>query len=235
MKMKRKIVVKKETGAEESKKKLLLNKQSLEMVAFASKNQNRYHTNALHVTKDYVEATDGRILVRLSHPKTADPDGFPVTPGEPFDKIDFMLPAGNIKGIKIPAKPFLPILLNACLSKEGEMISISTTDLEVMQTAKIRPIDGEFPDTEQSIDKSIDKEENNEWKMFTFNSDNLKILANYVSGRNGREQIPITFWIKDPEGPVHFRFKFSDAGQEGRGVLMPMRSEVAVRKGFGFV
>jgi len=233
--MEKKIVVKKETESEEPKKKLLLNKQSLEMVAFASKNQSRYHMNSLHVTKDYVEATNGHILVRLSHPKTADPDEFPVTPGEPFDKIDFILPVESIKGIKIPPKIRLPILANACLSKEGEMVSVSTTDLDIMQTAKVRPVDGEFPDTEQFIDKNIDEEEGNEWKMFTFNADNLKLLANYVSRQNGREQIPITFWIKDPEGPIHFRFKFSDAEQEGRGVLMPMKKEVAVRKGFGFV
>lgn len=221
---------KKEGEKTEPKKRLLLNKASLEVVAFASKNQSRYNTNSLHVTKDYVEATDGHILVRLSHPKTADPDEFPVTPGEPFDKTDFILPIESIKGVKIPAKIQLPILANACLSKEGEMISISTTNLDIMQTAKVKPIDTEFPDTEQFIDQSIDKETDNEWRMFTINSDVLKLLANYVSKRNGREEIPITFWIKDPNGPVHFRFRFTDTEQEGRGVLMPMKGS-DVKKG----
>lgn len=211
------------------KKKLLLNKSSLGIIAFASKEQSKYHINSLHVVKDYVEATDGYILVRLSHPK-ADPDEFPVTPGDPFDKINFALPIESIKRVKIPIKVHVPILLNACFSKEKNMTNISTTNFEIMQTVKIRPIDGEFPDTEPIVDKSIDDEKNNQWKMFTLNSDILKILANYVSRQNGRDNIPITFWVKDPEGPIHFRFRFSDTDQDGRGVLMPMKN-ADVKKG----
>ncbi len=213
----------------EPKKKLLLNKQSLGMIVFASKEVSRNNVHSLHLTKDYVEATTGTICVRLSHPK-GDIDDFPVAPGEPFDKIDFMIPIDSLNGIKIPMKTHLPILSNACLSKEGEMISISTTNLETMQTVKVRPIDGEFPGTEQIFDKSIDIEENNEWKMFTLNSDLLKIIANYVSKQNGVENIPITFWIKNPDEPTHFRFRFSDTEQEGRGVLMAMRDS-DVKKG----
>lgn len=211
-----------------SKKKLLLNKSSLEIIVFASKEQKRYNLNSLHVTKDYVEATDGSILVRLSHPK-GDPDEFPITSGEPFDKIDFALPIESIKGIKIPTKSPLPILLNSCLSKEGEAINISTTNLDTMQTVKIRSVDGEFPDTEPIIDKSIDDKENN-WLMFTLNSDTLKILTNYVSKQNGKPNIPITFWVKNSDGPIHFRFRFFDTEQEGRGVLMPMKNN-DVKKG----
>ncbi|MCJ7747852.1 MAG: hypothetical protein MUP27_08915 [Desulfobacterales bacterium] len=231
--MAKKKVAKGKIKTEEIKKKLLLNKSSLGIVAFASKEESRYNVNVLHVEKDYVEATTGSILVRLSHPK-ANPDEFPITPGEPFDdKINFMLPVESIKGIKISTKSCLPILSNVCLSKEEEMINVSTTNLDVMQTTKIKPVDGEFPDTEQFIDKSID-EENNEWKMFTVNSDLLKVLADYVSRRNGKYEIPITFWVKDPEGVVHFRFRFIDTEQDGRGVLMPMKGS-DVRKGLGLV
>jgi hypothetical protein len=214
---------------EKSKKKLLLNKSSLEMVVFTSKRDCQHHTNSLHITEKFVEATDQQILVRLSHPK-ADPDEFPLSPGEPFDTIDFMLQNESLKGIKIPMKRNLPILSNACLSKEGEMISISTTDLQTMQTIKIKPEEGEFPDSEPVLDKSIDNENNKDWKMFTINSDILKTLANYISKRNGREDNPITFWIKEPTGPIHFRFKFIDTEQEGRGVLMPMNG-VDIKKG----
>ncbi len=233
--MTKKIIEKKELNEIEAKvpkRKLLLNKASLEISIFAAKGRLEYR-NCLHVTKDYVEATSGPILVRLSHPKF-DPDEFPATPGEGFDEIDFLLPIEGVKKVKLPAKMVLPILLNACLSKEGEMIDVSTTDLAETTQVKIRPIEKEFPDTEQIIDKSIDVEENNKWKMFTLNSDILKTLVNYVSKRNGRDDIPITFWVKDPEGPVHFRFRFSDTEQDGRGVLGPMRG-VDVRKGFSLV
>lgn len=206
---------------EESKKRLLLNKQSLGVVAFAAKERGRYNLNVLHVEKDYVEATTGSILVRLSHPK-ADSNEFPVTPGEPFDEINFELPLDSIREIKIPTKIYLPILSNACLSKEGEMINVSTTNLDVMQSTKIKPVDGEFPDTEQFFDNSIDSEVDGEWTMFTLNSDIIKTLADYVSRQSGRPNIPITFWVKEPDAPIHFRFKFSDTEQEGRGVMMPM-------------
>ncbi|MDP1813221.1 MAG: hypothetical protein Q8K92_02110, partial [Leadbetterella sp.] len=218
----KKVVVKKEIGTietKELKKKLLLNKSSLDVVEFASKEQNRYPAiKGLHITENFVEATNGQILIRLSHPKFADPDDFPVTPGEPFDEINFILLNESLKGIKVPTKIHLPILSNVCLSKEGEMINVSTTDLQTMRTVKIKPEEGEFPDTENFLDKSIDIENNDEWKMFTVNSDLLKTLANYVSKRDGRDQIPITFWFKDPVGPVHFRFRFSDTEQDGRGV-----------------
>jgi len=222
-------MAKKKVTREGVKKKLLLNKSSLEIVAFALREKNKYNLTSLHVTKDYVEATTGSILVRLSHPK-ADPDEFPITPGEPFDdKIDFMLPVESIKGIKILTNLNCLPTSNACLSKEGEMISISTTDLNTIQTSKVKLTEAKFPDTEQFIDKSID-EENNEWKMFTVSSDLLKMLANYVSRRNKKNQIPITFWVKGPESAVHFRFRFSDTEQDGRGILMPMTG-CAVKRG----
>jgi hypothetical protein len=205
------------TEEEKKPKRILLSHASLEVTAFACKDQSRYGLNGLHITDKYVEATEGHILLRLYH-EGADSDDFPITPGEKFQNgLNCVLPVNDIKKVVIPKKVSLPILKNACLSKEDGAILVSTTDLSSIQTIKMRPVDAEYPDTDQFL------KEPEGGITFAVNAKFLKILTDYLNKvEKEREVTQIVFHVVGPSSPIRFSFELSN-GQRGEGALMPMR------------
>ena len=199
-------------------KRVLLSQASLEVTAFACKDQSRYGLNGLHITDKFVEATEGHILLRLYH-EEVDPDNFPDTPGEYFQSgLNCVLPAEDLKKVAVPKKVgSFPILKNACLTQDNGAILVSTTDLSSMQTVKIRPLETEYPDTDQFL------KEPEGGITFAVDAKLLKILTDYLNKvEKERDVISIVFHVVDPGSPIRFSFELSN-GQRGEGVLMPMR------------
>jgi hypothetical protein len=166
-----------------------------------------------------VEATEGHILLRLYH-EEADPDEFPDTPGQYFQNgVDCVLPSEDVKKVVIPKKVgSLPILKNACLTQENGAILVSTTDLSIMQTNKIRPLEIEYPDTDQFLG-----EESEGGITFAIDAKLLKILTDYLNKvEKERSAIQVFFHVVDSGSPIRFSFELSN-GQRGEGALMPMR------------
>ncbi|MCL6578016.1 MAG: hypothetical protein K6T73_01335 [Candidatus Bathyarchaeota archaeon] len=211
--------VKKETN---KPKKLLLNQYSLNLVTFARSDENLSHLDGIHVINEYTEATDGYILVRLTNPNL-DPNEFPETPGYGFEeKINYILPKDDLKNVKPVKKSSYSILSHVCLSHENGMVLLSTTDLSSMQTVKVRPTDAQYPETENVIDNSIEDPNDKSWIKFSLDAHLLKKLCDYVS-KTSKNLAPITFWVKDGESALQFKFRISETAQEGRGIIMPCR------------
>jgi len=207
-----------EVKEEKKPKRILLSHASLEVTAFACKDQSRYGLNGLHITDKYVEVTEGHILLRLYH-EEVDSDEFPDTPGQYFQNgVDCVLPSEDVKKVVIPKKVGnLPILKNACLTQENGAILVSTTDLSIMQTNKIRPIEIEYPDTDQFL------KEPEGGITFAVDAKLLKILTDYLNKvEKEKDVVKVVFNVVDPGSPIRFSFELSN-GQRGEGALMPMR------------
>jgi hypothetical protein len=87
-----------------------------------------------------------------------------------------------------------------------------------MQTNKIRPIEIEYPNTDQFLG-----EEPEGGITFAIDAKLLKILTDYLNKvEKEREVIQIVFHVVDPSSPIRFSFELSN-GQRGEGALMPMR------------
>lgn len=59
---------------------ILINKQSLKLADLAPKQESRYPINAINITQHETVATDGHMLIRVSHPK-ANISNFPMVEG----------------------------------------------------------------------------------------------------------------------------------------------------------
>jgi hypothetical protein len=86
-----------------------------------------------------------------------------------------------------------------------------------MQTIKIRPVDTEYPETDQFL------KEPEGGITFAVNVKLLKILTDYLNKVEKESQVvKIVFNVADPSSPIRFSFELSN-GQRGEGALMPMR------------
>jgi len=135
---------------------MLLSKEHLEVVKAASTDATQPALQNLHVTSEYVEATDGQNAIRkyINHEFPNDGD-FPKIDGvgyttEPLEEC--LLPKASVnKLIKAMGRnnSTLPILSNVLLSEAGSNKNrhavFAMTDLDVHQIIKIRKFEGEYP------------------------------------------------------------------------------------------
>ena len=199
-------------------KRILLTQESLDVATFAAKNQYEHVLNTLHITDDYVEATDSYLVVRLHH-TDYNPDCFPETPGESFtDKTDFLVRSEDVKKITIPKGTQYPTLAHACLTRENETVLSHTTDLASMQTVRLKPVQKEYPNTDGFFEPREGE------VSFTVDARLLKPLLDYVIRFTKRShKCPITFYVLGDLEPIRFSFELPN-GQSGGGAVMPMRN-----------
>lgn len=133
---------------------MLLDKISLAAVGCAGENDGRPALNHLNVTKDNVLATDGHILIEITHGETK-AEEFPAIPGvDPLTVFPVLLPVDAVLKVKkqIPnGRASFPILRNALLgvAKDEPGVVLATTDLESVQRTNVRPTEGlTFPKTD---------------------------------------------------------------------------------------
>lgn len=198
--------------------KLLLTQASIDVVAFGASEESRYHFNAIHITNEYVQATDGHMLVRVTHPKM-NADDYPETPGSGFEEaINCIIARGDLKSLKIPKKSPLPILQHVCLSQENGNILLTTGDLSAMQTLKIHPVDADYPETDQVIPEKGGL-------CFSVDAKLLKVICDYVAKQSPKDKpAQLTFYVTENDGcPIRFEFSVNGGDQQGMGVLMPLR------------
>jgi DNA polymerase III sliding clamp (beta) subunit (PCNA family) len=143
---------------------MLIKKKPLEFVkVFAGKTDTRYILNGVHITEDYLTATDGKILGRIEQDKTLTAKDYPNVPG-----IDSQRSQEPLKGVIVPvdgidvliraiprAAKTMPILktviINTQETNAGPLFVAGATDLETTTPINIKPIEGMFPDVNQVI------------------------------------------------------------------------------------
>ncbi len=134
----------------------LLNKANLELAELTEKDNYR-GLNAIRVTGEFTEATDGKVLVRVGLPNE-DPSDYPVIDGVPRngDNPDVLIRQDQASALAkaIVRKTTLPILQHAVISVDGDKVIGATTDLgkqTILPTAGELRVNGNYPDTDAVI------------------------------------------------------------------------------------
>lgn len=144
----------------EDRTPVLLSKAQANLKEFTSKDGFRPSLNYIRITKDFAEATDGHILVRVPHDGIS-PKEWPGTPGtgEGLNGDSVLLEPRTLdKAFKnTNGKSCLPILRYVHLSLDDKENPILTaTDLETTANFRQKKADVLYPDTDQIIPSGRD-------------------------------------------------------------------------------
>ena len=209
--------------ATETARGVVLVSKEHDVTEFASKDQTRYVINSVHYNKaaGCIEATNGRQLVRV-----------PVERSEEFPPVTGADPGAELPDCTIPIVPFkkalagipngnsLPIIQHAAVTPGPEgKVRLTTNDLDTEQSALVKLVEGNFPNTQQVIP---------EWPAtlaIGLSPVELKKICDYCAKHGfeaGNSGPSIRFEFKDSLSPVRWACKLA-SGREATGVLMPMR------------
>ena len=201
------------TELKESLEVPLLDKVSGLAASFcAGKGDCRYVLENVRVTKDYTEATDGHVLVRIDH--AGMPLGeFPISAGVKNCVGDALINGEALsRAIKGVGKGRLPIL--ECVrygeTEGGEKVIVSFNK-EIKETRTVIGVEeeeGPFPKTEVLMDKVSNNMMENPAKSFTFNVEQLGRIVALAKGMKG-ERVSFSFSGGESD-PAVFEVKAGD-------------------------
>jgi hypothetical protein len=133
---------------------MIINKKVLGVCSVASKDNYRPQISSVHFTKDYIEATDGYMLLRTITPiPSEDPEDIKVRelnlPTEQLAKILRMIHTGK----KIPTVMQRAWIKSIDIDKKT--VSVSTSDMGATTTIEMGIPEGNFPDMQTIIETAI--------------------------------------------------------------------------------
>lgn len=194
---------------------------------FASQDQTRFVVNGIHYkpTGRYIEATDGRLLIRVPVVNMPEQDETPLNrtklPGNVADECimptaPFKKGLANIKAVKgLTFSAYAKLLANG-----DKNVTLVTTDLDVQQSVTARSIEGQYPNTDMVMPTKEPK-----FKI-ALSPELLGKFCDYAS-KHGHEKesvMLVEFW--DDLSPVRLSFRIDDPNDtplRAVGILMPMR------------
>lgn len=218
------------TAATETTTPVLLD-AACNVAAFASTDPKRYVINGVHVTREYAEATDGKMLIRVPLPKT-DPAEFPPTtaPSE-FAPGQILLVKPLLEALKsakdagrscpLPICAMVRLSSSPAVGEKPAKLHLTTSDIDNERTIVVKPIEGSYPNVNQAIPTAEPK------FSITLSADLLAEIAKYAIAHGQSDKHDnhgIRFDFLDSTDPVRFSINLPD-GRKTTGVLMPMRME----------
>lgn len=195
---------------------MLYNKHNLAVAKIASKYEHRQEIAGVLFTKDKTVATDSFKLLEVEVDKTLRTEDFPSRNDEKAiaETEDFIIPAKDLKTIKLPNNKKLPVINTAAIVAIDENeVQMITTSLEVGEKKYFRRTKGEFPDYKAIIPTTA--------PVVSF-SVNAKYLIEILSvmekmGNNGEVKIE----IHGENKPI--MILGGNENQKARGLVMPIR------------
>ena len=204
----------------ETRKPVLIDRAQAGLSVFTQDDAGRYSLNFIHVTKDYVESTNGHVLARLNHDGFTS-DDFPVVDGQATAGADLLIdPDALTKAIKAaPKRSTLPILetVHAGVNSAGETV-LTTTDLDNPTVIKSRTAEVTFPDCDKVIPEKAPI-------TIAFSAKYLGQIAAWAQrhGKLGKDT-PIRFHVEDKDKAARLQVELQDS-RDCTFVLMPIRVE----------
>lgn len=198
------------------------------ITAFASTNPTRYAIQGIHVTREYVEASDEKMLIRVPLPKV-DPAEFPPTTAPAEFTPDQILPVKPLlealksakdarKTCSLPICAMVRLSSSPAVGEKPAKLHLTTSDLENERTVASNPIDGQYPNVDRVIPTAEPK------LSITLSADLLIEIAKYAIAHGEGANHGIRFDFLDNTDPVRFSINLPD-GRKTTGVLMPMRMQ----------
>ena len=162
-------------------------------------------------------ATDGRSLIRVSHP-TESTLNFPKVPGfNPDGFKDTLIRRDMAAAIAkaIPRKSNIPACLHAAISTDPDgNISAAVTDLDTPQVFNAKPSTGQFPAWEKTIPTK------DPTASIRLNPVLLMTMAKAVKDFGVTS---VVLDLYDKESAVRFTAKNTATDQNFTGIVMPLR------------
>lgn len=199
---------------------ILLSKEH-DITAFASSDPGRYVLQSVHYNAkgQFVEATNGRQLIRV--PVQSSEEFPPITGANGEPTPDCILPIAPLKKAiaSIPKSNSLPILGHVAVTAVAGgplKVRLTTNDLDTENSAVVRAIDGNYPNTNQVIPtKPAD---------FTIGLSpaELQIIVAYAAKHAKEDKAAIRFEFNDDCSPVRWSITTAE-NRQVTGVLIPMR------------
>lgn len=123
-------------------------------LACISKDESRYALQAINVRPTDVEASNGRVLVRIPH-AGADVNEFPLVEGAPTEAPDapFLLPADLATAVlkTLPRKQTMAILEYAKVGTRNGCVVAATTDMDTSSAPSAKLPEGTFPNADRVL------------------------------------------------------------------------------------
>ena len=198
---------------------MFLTKEHLRTVECASTDPNRLGLTGLHITPDYVEATDGHLLVRKHVEKKFKEEDYPPIQGIGRGTEILMSCILDKNGIKkamqmIKPNKHIPILSCAFLSEEdtnknGKAV-FAATDLETVQICQVKKIEAQYPTMDDAFPTDPDR--------YCVAVD-PKILIQALAQFDGHIVIEVT----NGYAPLLLRSAIPGTGTKTEALVMPMR------------
>lgn len=139
-----------------------MNVHNLSIAALCPKEEARFTLNAIHITPEFTEATDGHFLMRVDKPDISQ-DSFPTIPDgnggtlEPNEEPALLGTdecAVLCKALKM--KTPIPVLATAALVRNGSARYVVATDLETVTKKAVMDGAVSFPDVDRAMPKAED-------------------------------------------------------------------------------
>ena len=212
---------------------VLLGREQLMAVDFASQNAGRYQMTAVHVLPDgSTEATNGHFAIRVP-PSLTSAEEFPAVAGlgGGFNGAGLLIPADVCKAAlkALPKRETIPVLRMAHVGAGAEAghAVVTTTDLETTNARPTKAPDGTFPD----LDIVMPPADDTGRVVVGVNAHYLKAIAEYaikVAG-NPKGSVVICMSIKPGEGgePANSAIRIEVGLPDARAAivaLMPCRT-----------
>lgn len=175
---------------------------------------------AVHITPEYVEATEGHVLIRV--PASGIPvEDFPVVAGMGNGTGEMLVSAQALrdagKGIKSNNRIPVCNVLHVGLDAEGRPV-MTDTDLETPTVRVAQKVEERFPD----CDVVIPKAETVKTEV-TFRASLLRQIAAFVAKYGMGHEPAMTIGLQEDTGcAARITFTLED-GREALVVLMPCR------------
>jgi len=200
---------------------MLISKNQLKVVAFASKEETRQALNGVNIrpNDNSVEATDGHSLMRVTNKSKVQLNEFPNV--KPFNDLDEnkMIPASAVNKLlkTMPSKKHnIPILNYFRAGLNGNKIDFTYTDLEDSQTLTAHITEGKYPNTDQVMPK----EKNHNIKI-ALDAQKMAEICKYIASVSDDSSSMMVLHIQDKD---HALLITAETENESiKGLLMPLQ------------
>ena len=206
-------------------KAVLLSHAQADLKTIASADETR-SIRYLHATSEYVEATNGHIILRVPHDGIS-ADEFPALKGAGVGlngESVLLEPKVLEKAVKLTEKKSrLPVLcyVHLSLGEAGEPL-LSATDLETEVTIRQKKAEDMYPETPQVWPQAARY-------AFTLNALELNKLVDWAL-KHGQDRMPtIRFFTQGTDRAVLVQILRPEGGL-AEGVIMPVRDSLSTQE-----
>ena len=206
--------------------KKLLNRLNCLPARFVAKKTSRQELERVNITKDYTEATDGYIAIRVTRPSEFEAKDFPKgADTELLDEEEYQVDGKSLKDLEkeIPKKSSDPILCNAVEvgAKEGvaAMQFVNPEHTEVIGNKFMKKYQEHYPNLNPLLEAGREAEGIEVKVNPAFLETIVKAMKDFQKG----ESAPyMTIKVSAKDKAVYFVSKRKD-GQEAEALAMPIR------------